>query len=482
MGVKRRIIKNIVAVQISETVTKVLNFLFGIFVARMLPLEVFGQWLLVFVFFRLFALFTNIGIQDVATRDIPRNPEFAGKYLIHLFFIKGALAVILSIVLIFTIWLLKYPPKTTLLLYFAVPILIISTLNLPLVITLGGLERMEITSAFGLGSTLLYVSLGVICLWRGYGIIALLWVGIICEFISFVLKAGVVQKYFFKIRLEFDISFCKYLLKQGWYFGLANLLGFLLYKLNFLFLSKLKGESAVGIYGSAYRLIEPALFSVRGVRTAIRPTLSGLFVSSPDKAKAIHKRLMNLVLTIIPPLLFLITIFSEELVLLIYGEKFLPAKDVVTILTWTVGALMFTMPMRVILSISSEFPKFVFFRVVTTILNIILNIILIPRYSYIGAAIVTLICVVLELPVCIFLFKRVFKGTQVIRVIAKGSLGVIGMIGIYMLTNKLNIVINAGLPVIGYLLILRSLGIFKIENIKEIFKKKGISNEEVDTE
>ncbi len=465
MGLKKRIIKNTLSVQAGDVGTRIITFLFGIFVARKLPLDAFGSWILVFTFLKLFDLFTELGVGKVAIREIPRDPGSANKYLVNLFLIKSAIGVIASGLLLGVIWIFKYPPQTTQLLYFAIPLLFIGTLKKPIVVTLMGLEKMTITAGFKMGSSCLYVILGMISLWCGYGVLGLLWIAIICECLSLVLMINIFQRYIFKIQWEFNRSVCIYLLKSGWVFAINDIMRLILYRLDHLFLSKMKGIDAVAIYGAAYRLFEPTNYAVRGVRVALMPTLSGLYDGYQEKVKLIHESLLKFVLIIIPPLVFLVTIFSKELILLIYGKKFLPSADVCSILGWTVGILFITTPMKSVLSVSPEFPKFVMGRVVGAVLNIILNLLLIPKWSCVGAAMATFICVFLELPWSLYMINRIWNCKQSIILLGKGGGAIAVMVSLYLLTRGYNPYISAGLSVGVYFFIIKSLGMLDILNL-----------------
>ena len=86
-----------------------------------------------------------------------------------------------------------------------------------------------------------------------------------------------------------------------------------------------------------------------------------------------------------------VTLFADNIIKLIYGNEFLPSIFALQILAWAVFfSYMSYTPMYSLYSINKQdaYTKIVFCCMV---LNVILNLILIPMFSFIGASVVTVI-------------------------------------------------------------------------------------------
>ena len=84
--------------------------------------------------------------------------------------------------------------------------------------------------------------------------------------------------------------------------------------------------------------------------------------------------------------------FSREIILLIYGDNFLPSIAMLNILSWAVFLFFINFLLSNILITSGRETINTWNLLGATILNITLNLALIPQYGAIGAAWSTVLC------------------------------------------------------------------------------------------
>ena len=220
------------------------------------------------------------------------------------------------------------------------------------------------------------------------------------------------------IHVSFDFNFAKENLKKGAPFFLPAFIALMGTKMGIVFLSKMAGDGNVGVYGAANNLIERLMIIPDAVCTAIFPTMVAVFLKSKDKAKALFKRFFLLLLMIGMPLMVGLITLSEEIVLLIYGNKFMGAAFVLQILAcwlflnfiisiqgWALGAI----------HKEKEAARVIF---ISTSLYVLLNFILVPSWQEKGAAMSLVISAVLSF----LLFRNMIRKFFHTNLISFGAL------------------------------------------------------------
>lgn len=151
------------------------------------------------------------------------------------------------------------------------------------------------------------------------------------------------------------------------------------------------GSKAIGIYSAAQNLSEAWYFIPVAVVTSVFPAL--LNARKTDVARY-QKRLGNLydlmVLISIPIALF-ISFFASDIIHIIYRGKFDGAGIMLSIHIWS-GIFVFLGAASSQYLIAEGYTRISFYRTATgAVLNILLNLWLIPKYAGVGASVATLI-------------------------------------------------------------------------------------------
>ena len=140
----------------------------------------------------------------------------------------------------------------------------------------------------------------------------------------------------------------------------------------------MKGNSAVGLYSSAYRLLESTLFISYAFVAAVLPTLSRLCpTTSPTIAEAYALGLKGIVAVLLP-IGTAFVLFAEPVIRLIYGDDFLPAVSAMRLLG-AAAALYGVSYLGSYLLVSQDRTRVIpWVTAAVAVLNIALNLALIP--------------------------------------------------------------------------------------------------------
>jgi len=383
----QRIARNTTLLLLSSVASFILGFFFTMYVARYLAAEGFGVLSFALAFTAIFGVLTDIGLQTLMIREITRDKSLAQKYLRNVAALKVLLSIITFGLIALVANLLHYPAETVRVIYLLGLSVVLGSFSSMFYGVFRAYERMEFEALGGaLGGALLLAG----AFWgihHNYSVAGFAWV----YFVTSIIMLGycfVVSAWKFTMpRIEVDLSFWKETLKLAWPFGVAGLFLTVNLWVNSIMLSAMKGDEAVGWYNASFRLIVFLSFIPAAYYGAIFPIMSRLHVISSDFLRFSFERSLKYMLILGIPIAVGTTILSEKIILLIFGSGYHESIIVLQILVW---ATAFSFVNGVFGSLFQSVNKqIISMRIVVigAIVNVLLNLALIPKYSYTGASV-----------------------------------------------------------------------------------------------
>ena len=192
-------------------------------------------------------------------------------------------------------------------------------------------------------------------------------------------------------RWKFSTFYAKNLLKQSWPLILSTIAVGIYMKIDQVMIKSMMDASAVGFYAAAVRISEGWYFVPAIITASLFPAIV--------KVKTSGKRLYNeslLALYSVLTWLFIflcipIAFFSNQLVILLLGKSFAPAGPVLQIHIWNAYFVFLGVASGRWLLVESLQIIDLLRAVLGAIVNVCLNLFLIPNYGIQGAAVATLI-------------------------------------------------------------------------------------------
>ncbi len=214
---------------------------------------------------------------------------------------------------------------------------------------------------------------------------------------------------------KFDFTLSKYLLKNSWPLAFSVVLVTLYMKIDQVMVSNFLGAKQLGIYSTVVGLSESWYFIPVAIVSAIFPALMN---AKRDDAERYAKRIENLYdLMVVISLCIAITIsFTSDFIYqLFYNKEFAAGADVLSVHIWA-GVFVFLGTASSQFLIAEGYTKIAMFRTgVGAIVNIVLNLIWIPKYGIVGAAYATLIAYAVATFFIIFIPKTQKQGILMIK-------------------------------------------------------------------
>lgn len=376
---------------LGRTATGLLSLLLLAIIARKLGVDKFGTYTLALTIAGIFGVASDFGSSYLTIREVAKDKTKTGEYLLN-----GTIAKILLNFLFFFILFICVHSFYTINLQYAIYLACVASIFGMFaqfyISFFTAYEKMHFTSAL---SSLQSILVSVVCLailLLGINRINYLFYGhILVNFLMVLFSIVLLLKIISPQIPNFDLSFSWRFLKRSIPFGLFFLGGVIYFQTDTIMLSVMKDQTAVGLYQAPIRMvltfeIIPSLLS-----TAMYPTICRTFVHSREEAGIMIMRALRYMLYLGLPIAMGMTLLSKEIVLLVFGDKFMSSVLLLHIISWIIPIRFCGHILGTALSASDKQNMRALATGLSACLNIGLNLILIPRYSYYGAAFASVI-------------------------------------------------------------------------------------------
>jgi len=393
MNAIQRFLKNIGSLFTSQILSYLMSLIYTIYLVRYLGVEDYGILSFALALVNILGIFADFGLNILTTREISRDKSLTNKYLNNIFSLKIVQVTILTILLIIILKILAYPSKTVYVIYFMLIFIIFNTFTNFFASIFQAYEKLEYQSIANILNNifmligvliLIYYNNGLIIFTALYAFVA----GLILIYYLVILKKRFKQP-LPKIRV--DRNFWMPTIKTAAQFGLANVFITIYIWIDSVMLSFMQGDHAVGLYNAAYRIVLLLIFIPAIINTAIFPVMSKLYETSTSSLKTIVEKYFKYMILIGLPIGVVITLLYNKIIILIFGYTFIESAPALQILIW---ATVFTFANSSFVQLLQSTNRQLLLTKITfigMIINIVLNLILIPKYSFIGASFNTLL-------------------------------------------------------------------------------------------
>jgi len=370
----------------------VVGLFVGIWVARYLGPEQFGLYSYSQSFVALFAAIATLGLDGIVVRELVKDKSRRDELIGTAFWLKvmGAFGVllILAVAVNFT----SNDTYTNTLVFIIASATIFQSFNV-----VDMYFQAKVMSKFVVYANIisLFISslVKISLLLNEAPLIAFAWVVL---FDSIILAIGFL--YFFLKNSNFNIRDLKFnkstavdLLRDSWPLILSGIVISIYMKIDQVMIKEMLGNEAVGQYAAAVRLSEAWYFIPMVISASLFPAIINAKKVSKKLYYARLQKLYDLMVWMAIAIAIPMTFLSDWIVELLYGGQYNEAGGVLMIHIWT-GVFVFLGVAFSKYLTSENLTKKSFYRTLLgAIINVILNLMLIPKYSISGAAAATLI-------------------------------------------------------------------------------------------
>ncbi len=372
-------------------VQKVLAFVYFSLIARVMGVEATGKYTFALSFTTLFAIFIDLGLAAVLTRETAKEWGKAKRYLSNVLALKIPLAVVTYLFVVAMVNILGYPELTKNLVYLAGMVMFIDSFSLSFWAVMRGSQQLKYESVGIIVLQLTTVGLGGLVLYFKLGLVWLIGALLAGSLLNLVLAiVAVRRKLKFNFIPHYEPRVLRSLFQIGIPFALAGIFSRVYHSIDTVLLSILAGDRAVGWYSIPIKITLALQFLPMAFMAALFPAMSRYFVEDKQRLARMFERAMYYLMFISVPMAAGIFVLAEPVIIQVYTIEYLNSILPLKILMVALFFLFINFPVGYLLNACNKQVTNTVNLGITVLVSVILNIVLIPRFSYVGSAIALL--------------------------------------------------------------------------------------------
>ncbi len=371
---------------------------------RYLGPDGYGRYNTALGFVGLLAVLGDLGIYQILVRELSQSPEQREKILANVFSWRLLSSFLVLFVIAVAGWLMPYDKVVKLAIVIeavrnSVYVFRLFFTSLPQVNL-----RLDLSAwgeIIGRGSYLISVILVAFLHWSLLTLFLLLLGSTVLEtlWMFFVFK-----KMGGRLQLGLDVEFLRLFLRDSLVLGFAYILGNMHFRLDTVLLSVMKPPKDVGIYSAAYRIFQTLVMLPSVFIGVVYPRFAEL---AKQKAwSEFFRTSLNILWLVAWPLAVFTFLYAPYMVRVLGGQAFVESTVPLWFLAFAlVGGFVYSGFSQMAIALHRQ-KQVVLVTGIAVTINMTLNLALIPRFSYTGAALATLVSEICASLVFAFLFSR----------------------------------------------------------------------------
>lgn len=457
--------KNISFTGFHQLYVAFLAFLLVPIATRFLGVEDFGRFTLATTIGFIVNLAADMGLSTITTREISKYPRIKSRLFAVVLGTKFILAGIALLLLLLLLKIVDYPQETRQIILIFSCSSIISSFSIAAFSVFRGVEQMQYEAVGTFIEKSISFTLGVLVLFLGFGLDVFIWSFIVSGLFLVYYSFSVLFKRYVRFKITMSTSRAIVLLKISCLLGASSFLSMAYNYLDILMLSKMGSMADIGNYSAAYRILAISRIVPTILATAFLPRFSANHQNTQE-LKILFSKGLHYLFIFIFPLVLVTFLLAKEIILFIAGADFVEGAVALKILAFAVSAQMlniFYVPLYV--STNNQ-KKIVHIQVFGLIVNILLNLILIPKISFVGAAIATVateLSILIILSIWIKARLKIYPSINA-KFIIKLFISTIIMLGLLLFLNfvNLHLVVILMISIGGYFIALELSGLVTV--------------------
>jgi O-antigen/teichoic acid export membrane protein len=380
----------------AQLLIKILSFGFTVLIVRQLGAEAYGQYAGVLAFGAIFVFLADLGLGIFAVREVAQwrdsstGMERAGALYGNLLGLRFVLALLAAVCIVGSAWLAGKP------LVF-IGAVVLGALGLLMYSAQGtseallsGFERLDLAAGAKVMNQLTFVLVGAIALWLGLGYYGLIYANLLgIALMTYICWRGV-HRLGVRPRRPTPRHWLP-LLRLSIPFGIISFTLGLSYKFDSVLLSIFRGDAETGYYNAVYNLIFSAVIFSNVLNTSLYPSITRQAAHAPERLPAIYERALRYLLIVALPIAVLICVLADQLVPFLFKDHYAPATPALQMLIWVVPFMYISEFLGYVVLIAGHERLVARSVLISTSFNITLNLLLVPAYGFMLAAVMTVL-------------------------------------------------------------------------------------------
>lgn len=387
----RRVAKNSLAQIVRFAAIATSKFLIVVVIARWAGVEQVGDFSSVMNFALALTFLNNFGLVWLLMREVAQQRERVHEYVGNALTLCLGLGILSVMVMGGIATILGYSGRIVAGIYLTALALVLDTLGNLFNAAFGGYERMELGTLSIVIQEFAFLIVGAAILYLRAPFLWLFALYVLSRLVGLVASAHIYWRLWGRPRLRFDLPVVKKLSHKTLPFALNVALSPIFVRIDVILLSYFKGSLAVGYYEVASTLFYRLNVLARMFNLALMPLVAHEYPILGWTVVRYVRRAVRYQAVVGVPITALCWILGGKIITFIYGPEFEPAiftfqiLATITFLRFLDNALANTLT-----AIDLQARRSLAIALMA-IFNIGLNLFIIPRYGYIGAAVTSVL-------------------------------------------------------------------------------------------
>jgi len=395
MSFKRKIAYNTAVQILGKSILTVLSILLVVLLSRYLGPSGYGQYNIAIVFTGFFATLSDFGIYQTTVRELVQRPKENREIFSNALMLKIFVSAFVFLFAFGVGFLMPYPPVVK----WGIGIISLSTffgaISLGLTSIFQIKYRMDFPTGTELISRALYLVFVIVGIRLKAGLLQIFW------FLALANILGLFALFYFSLKFiqiewRIKISLMKELLRISLPLGLAAIFMMATYKAGPLILSWKKSAYDVGIYSLACQIFDNFMLVPTVFIGLLFPRFSEM-VFDRESIKVFFQKSVEILLITLPPLLVFFFFFAPQTVWILGGQPFLSSILSLRILIISFPLFCFSTAFFYLFIAAKRQKTLSLIWGIMAGFNILLNLLLIPKFTYNGVALTLLFVGILGL-------------------------------------------------------------------------------------
>lgn len=387
--IRSRIAKNAVWIVAGKVLQMLISFVVGLLTARYLGPSNYGLIGYGGAYTVFFYCFCTLGINSVVVKELITKPEKEGEILGTALVLRGLSSFLSAIAIMLIVHVVDAGEKTT--------IAVVSLCSIGMVFQVLDLFsywfqsklQSKVTAVVALISYSITAGYKIFLLATGKSVVYFAFAASVDHIVSGVLQFVVYRQYGGK-RLRFSLAYGKELLRISTPFILPSLMVAIYGQTDKLMLKQMISQAEIGYYTTAMTLCTTWCFVLSAIIDSMYPSIMEAYGRSREEFDRKNRLLYTIVIYISLTVSLGLVLLSRPIILLLYGESYAPAVGPLRIITWLTAFSYLGVARNawIVCTNRQKYLKYVYFG--GALSNVLLNLLLIPRWGASGAAVASL--------------------------------------------------------------------------------------------
>ena len=412
MSAKRRILQNSFWNFLASVGQKLGQVVILIIIARSLNAAQSGVYSLANTYTSILLAISIWGIDQILIRDVAKDRDLLVSYFGKFASLRLTLAIVLWSILAIVMLFLPYEDEHKIfIMVMALSIIPVGASNLYQSVWVA-LEDVKLISIIFILFSLIRIVGGAIIIITRNPLIQIAYLFVILGIIELMIISWRTNRrvHIPMLSFNFDFDFWVTNLKVATPLIIVTFILLIEYQFDVVILSLFHSETEVGIYSTAATVFTLLLFLTRSFQLAIFPVISRAYNESHIYLKKIYKQALKFLLGCALLISIGITMFSNQIIFLIYGEGYERAAPMLAILVWAFFISAFNVPNSRVIIAGNHQKMIAYFAILSMVGNLTLSFMLVPIYGGVGTAWARVLAMPLfSIPAFLFVQSKIFS-------------------------------------------------------------------------